>query len=49
MKTLLTLCLCLFFAFSNAQFFDKLAKKVEKATERAVERKVVLPTPNHCS
>ena len=40
MKTLLTLCLCLFFAFSNAQFFDKLAKKVEKATERALERKV---------
>ena len=29
-----------FFSFSNAQFLDKLAKKVQKATEKAVERKV---------
>ena len=44
MKTILKnffFLLSIFFTLNgNAQFFDKLAKKVEKATERAVERKV---------
>ena len=44
MKAFLKIILLLTYCFSvqnaNAQFFEKLAKKAERATERAVERKV---------
>ena len=39
-KIILLLVYCLFSPKANAQFFEKLAKKAERATERAVERKV---------
>lgn len=40
MKTIITTVLVLFFSFSNAQFLEKLAKKAQKSTERAIENKV---------
>lgn len=40
MKTILTTVSILIFSFSNAQFIEKLAKKAQKSTERAIERKV---------
>ena len=40
MKTIFTTVLVLFFSFSNAQFLEKLAKKAQKSTERAIENKV---------
>jgi OmpA-OmpF porin, OOP family len=40
MKNKILITVLLTFSISNAQFFDKLAKKAEKATERAIERKV---------
>lgn len=40
MKAIFTSILLLSFAFSNAQFINKLGKKAQKAAERAIERKV---------
>ena len=40
MKTIFTFVLFLFFSMSNAQFLDKLVKKAQKASERAIEHKV---------
>jgi OmpA-OmpF porin, OOP family len=40
MKTISTLILLFIFSHSNAQFLDKLAQKAQKASERAIERKV---------
>ena len=40
MKISITTLLVLFFTISNGQFINKLGKKAQKATERAIERKV---------
>ena len=44
MKTSITTFLLLTFCFSNAQFVKNIGKKIQKSTEKTVERKIVQKT-----